>query len=75
MYHARKTYTECVFQDAKAFKSDISKWDVSRVIKMNDMFKNAVAFNGDLSRWDVSRVTTMRAMFSEATVFGGDPTW
>merc|ERR1712072_1061817 len=40
----------------------LSKWNVSKVTKMNNMFANS-NFDGDLSEWDVSQVTNMEEMF------------
>ena len=54
------------------FNGVISKWDVSRVIVMNDMFRSAPSFSGDISKWDVSRVTDMNGMFWNAKTFNGD---
>ena len=58
-----------MFKGAKSFKSDISKWDVSKVTDMTEMFKEAVSFDFDISKWDVSKVTDMRRMFSGANSF------
>merc|ERR1712032_652585 len=52
-----------MFWGATSFKSDISKWDVSRVSTMYSMFMDAAAFNIDISKWDVSNVVTMDYMF------------
>ena len=54
---------------ASAFNQDLSKWDVSAVIKMRGMFSRASAFNQDLSKWDVSAVTDMGSMFHRASTF------
>ena len=52
-----------MFSDVNnSFIGDISKWDVSHVIRMNNMFYGSL-FNGDISRWDVSSVKHMSCMF------------
>ena len=53
-----------MFRDAHAFNGDLSRWDTSKVTRMDHMFHDAHAFNGDLSRWDTSKVTNMNSMFS-----------
>ena len=44
-------------------------WDVSSVIKMNEMFKDAKSFNQSLDKWNVSSVTDMDLMFRGASSF------
>ena len=61
-----------MFFDAKFFRGDISKWDVSNVRDMSGMFMGAKGFNSDLSKWEVSRVTNMPSMFRNARSFDGD---
>ena len=51
------------------FNLDISAWDVSSVIYMNEMFSEAIMFNQDISAWDVSSVTDMTDMFYDANTF------
>ena len=58
-----------MFERARSFESDISKWDVSSVRKMASMFKGATSFHGDPSKWDVSKVTKMDGMFADAKSF------
>ena len=41
---------------------DISEWNVSEVLNMDDMFKNS-NINQSLKKWDVSNVTSMKRMF------------
>ena len=53
-----------MFSGATSFNADLSKWDVSRVEKMNRMFYNVPTFNSDLSKWDVSSVRFMDGIFS-----------
>ncbi|WP_371832637.1 BspA family leucine-rich repeat surface protein [Planktomarina sp.] len=40
-----------------AFNQDISKWQTSKVTRMDYMFAGATAFNQDLSKWKTSNVT------------------
>ena len=46
-------------------KIDISKWNVSNVIDMNNMFSGS-NFNGDISKWNVSKVKYMCNMFAHS---------
>ena len=67
---------QLMFDNAKSFNGDLSKWDVSRVTNMHYMFEYAISFHGDLSKWDVSSVTTMASMFYHASSFkGGISKW
>lgn len=52
------------------FDGDISQWNVSNVVNMENMFENS-PFNGDISRWNVSSVKNMNSMFSRSQ-FNGD---
>jgi surface protein len=61
-----------MFNGARAFNGDISKWNVSSVTDMYYMFSGALAFNGDISKWDVSSVLRMSSIFRGATAFNGD---
>lgn len=54
------------------FNGDISRWDVSRVTKMDYMFYTAHKFNQDLSRWNVERVTSLQSTFDKASSFQQD---
>ena len=58
-----------IFLGAKAFDTDLSKWNVSRVTSMMFMFSGAKIFDMDLSKWNVSRVTSMMFMFWRASTF------
>jgi surface protein len=58
-----------MFADAQAFDRDISNWDTSSVIRMDQMFDNAFAFNQDISKWDTSSVIRMSAVFASAKAF------
>ncbi len=44
---------------------DISNWDVSNVVNMENMFAGS-NFNGDISDWDVRKVKNMYAMFANS---------
>ena len=59
-----------LFQDYYEFNGNISNWDVSNVINMEDMFMHS-DFNGDISNWDVGNVTDMNGMFC-ASKFDND---
>ena len=52
------------------FIGDISQWDVSNVIDMNQMFYGS-RLTSDISHWNVSKVRTMEYMFGESA-FNGD---
>merc|ERR1719331_554399 len=58
-----------MFYAAQSFNGDISKWDVSKVTRMEMMFQYAISFEGDISKWDVSSVTNMGGMFHHAKSF------
>ena len=42
--------SEFMFNEAKSFDSDLSKWNVEKVTDMAAMFYKATTFNSDLSR-------------------------
>jgi surface protein len=48
---------------------DLTGWDVSGVINMQEAFDQCVNFNGDVTTWNVSNVTLFALMFSNCTVF------
>lgn len=58
-----------MFQQAVAFTSDLSGWNVKNVECMWAMFAGATSFNSDISIWDVTSVTNMKCMFDEASSF------
>ena len=58
-----------MFYGAKAFKGDISKWQVGEVTDIYSMFGKASVFNSDISKWDVRKVKKMSYTFKEATSF------
>ena len=55
---------------AKHFNGDISRWDVSNVLRMNQLFEDS-DFNGDISGWNVRNVREMHKMFYHSC-FNGD---
>ncbi|MDG5814300.1 BspA family leucine-rich repeat surface protein [Chitinispirillales bacterium ANBcel5] len=61
-----------MFNEARSFNGDISRWDVSNVTTMRYMFYGAVSFNHDISQWDVSNVIHMQGMFRSASSFNQD---
>ena len=54
------------------FNGNISQWNVSNVIYMNNMFKESELFNQDIGNWDVSNVKDMTGMFIRAKSFNQD---
>ncbi|WP_434335975.1 BspA family leucine-rich repeat surface protein [Mycoplasma capricolum subsp. capricolum] len=50
------TSTKSMFNNAKEFNQDLSKWDTSNLDSINAMFKGAHKFNQNLSNWNVSNV-------------------
>ena len=55
----------------KKFNGDISEWDVSNAIMMDQMFEGCLEFNCDLGNWNVSNVTSMTKMFALDSKFEG----
>lgn len=47
------------------FNGDISRWDVSKVNRMDSMF-NSSQFNGNISQWNISNVLDINWMFQES---------
>jgi surface protein len=54
------------------FNENLTGWDTSRVVTMEDLFLDARSFDGDVSTWNTGRVTSMRETFGRATSFRGD---
>ena len=51
------------------FNADLSLWNTSSAVNMNNMFNGATSFNQDISSWVTSSVTDMGAMFQSAVAF------
>ena len=58
-----------MFQGAFVLNGDLSNWNTSMIIYMNDMFSSARAFDGNISGWDTSNVIDTSDMFSGAIKF------
>ena len=58
-----------MFENAKKFNQDLSKWSTRFAKDMASMFKNALAFNANISGWDVTSITTLSETFLNATAF------
>ena len=52
------------------FNDDISNWDTSNVLSMEEVFSGWPKFNGDISNWDTSRVESMYGMFKSSKYVG-----
>lgn len=61
-----------MFEGATTLNADLSSWDVSNVILLNDMFRDATSFNGDISTWDLSSAVSISGMFFGAEAFEVD---
>jgi Mycoplasma protein of unknown function, DUF285 len=59
------TKMDSMFARAFAFNADVSTWDVSRVIDLDNLFAGCL-FNQDLSRWSVGAATSMAYMFQSS---------
>lgn len=68
MWHSQR-----VFEGAKDFNSDLSRWDVSRFQHLLSFFE-LTALDCDLTDWDVSNVKDMERTFAETSRFNGDIT-
>ena len=56
-----------MFLEAKSMNADLSKWDVSNVVKMQGVFMQAAKFGGNgVDTWNVAKVTNMNYIFSLA---------
>jgi surface protein len=58
-----------MFDNARSFNKDISKWNVSNIINMRYMFYSTIAFDQDISKWNVSSISIMDDMFTNAYTF------
>ena len=54
------------------FNQDLSKWDTSKVKKMNGVFRDSL-FNGNIAMWNVENATELEQMFLNCP-FEGDLT-
>ena len=50
-----------MFEGARNFNSDLSKWDVRNAKRLDRMFRNASGFNADISRWEVAQCLSLDA--------------
>lgn len=48
---------------------NVSTWDVSKVVSMQNTFKDCAAFDQPLADWDTSNVSFMTGMFSGAVAY------
>ena len=56
-----------MFAGAIKFNQNISGWDISNVLWLDEMFYNCFSFNQDLSSWDISNIPTEPVRFFEGT--------
>ena len=54
------------------FNGNITSWNTSSALYMNNMFNQNPSFNQNIGAWDTHNVTGMQAMFVEATAFNQD---
>ncbi|ATZ17546.1 hypothetical protein ELUMI_v1c08250 [Williamsoniiplasma luminosum] len=52
--------------------ANVSKWNTSNIITMENMFRGAKVFNQPLNMWNTSKVTDMNTMFYGADEFSQD---
>jgi len=67
-----------MFDGARRFNVDISKWNVGKVTSMQFTFSQATSFNVDLSSWNVWNVVDVHAMFYGAYAYNQklcSPAW
>ena len=54
-----------MFEGAILFNGDITRWDLSSVIKMKCMFKNARSFNRDIcATWNIENVCSVEELWN-----------
>ncbi|MCS5550408.1 MAG: BspA family leucine-rich repeat surface protein, partial [Gammaproteobacteria bacterium] len=51
---------------------EVSKWNTSNVITINNMFDGAIVFNQNVGLWNVSSVKVMNNMFDGAIAFNNE---
>lgn len=56
------------FNQAYKFNSNLSIWNVSRVVNISSMFKDS-SFNQDISGWNTGNITNMSSMFENNLYF------
>jgi surface protein len=64
---AKSMFTGCTLLGTTT--TNMSNWDVSNVIDMDQMFIGAINFNANISSWNVGNVTNMYHMFRAAFAF------
>ena len=52
------------------FNDDITNWDTSNVVSMEEVFSGWQEFNQDISYWDTSKVESMHGMFKSSKYQG-----
>ena len=52
------------------FNDEITNWDTSNVLSMEEVFSGWPTFNQDISNWDTSRVESMHGMFKSSKYVG-----
>lgn len=57
------------FQHCHSFNSDLSKWNIERVTRLENTFEDNKVFNSDLSQWNVSSATNTARMFHACKKF------
>jgi surface protein len=62
---------DSMFYEAKSFNQNISSWNISQVVSIDQMFDRAIAFDSPLE-WDTSNITSMERVFSQAYKFNQD---
>ena len=63
------TSLDFMFYNATSFNGNITGWDTSSVITMNNMFGWASSFNQPIGNWNTSRVVDMYSTFGYASSF------
>ena len=51
-----------MFQNAKSFNQDITKWNVENVANMKYMFYNAGKFDQNIEIWDIECLSELENM-------------